>query len=435
MLLSYSKLKSLRLSEAQFYTLTTLTLFVLIVLRNPAALFRAEFWAEDGIVFFKQAMEAPNAIFFSPLGGYQNLFPRIAAWLATFLPVVTTPYFYAFISILAGSCMLGFFVLSRFEWLIPQREIRFFLCCAFALGPDVDLSQSLCNMHPLSGFFAFLLVLDRTPFSVFKALVWFVLLTSTPEVPTLFPLLLTLFFLKREKKELLVMLTILLLTLSNASNSTQQVNPEYGFKIPEFSEMVRVFFDRFALHSFVLPILGPVLSTKLYQGPASSAVLSISLFFLFAFFVWAIRKTKLAWISLSLLVGSALYFVLLLATRFHLTNDLSREHAYLFWGIRYSYMAGCLTMLAWSIVFSHTFSSLKPLNKGIVSAFFIVATLQLLFSQPKPGGRPNLHWPEKAKEIQQALDNLSQTKEAIIHDILLQPNAYNRIDLILKAKE
>ena len=76
----------------------------ILLLRRPDAFLRPRFSAEDGTIFFRQAMEDGLAAFAVPDAGYLHLVPRIVALAATALPSAAAPWVYAYGSLL---CLLA----------------------------------------------------------------------------------------------------------------------------------------------------------------------------------------------------------------------------------------------------------------------------------------------------------------------------------------
>jgi len=59
--------------------------------RRPDAIVHAQFWAEDGKIFFEGALYRGLSSLWQPYGGYFHLYPRIVAWLCEASPL---PYRY-----------------------------------------------------------------------------------------------------------------------------------------------------------------------------------------------------------------------------------------------------------------------------------------------------------------------------------------------------
>jgi hypothetical protein len=106
-----------------------LALFILVffiyALRDPSAYTHAQFYSEDGSIFFRDAFNIP--LFeqaFAHAQGNLFLLQRIIAASVAVLPAATAPFWYTVISsVVAVSCCL-FIVNQRFEDLIPSRAIR-----------------------------------------------------------------------------------------------------------------------------------------------------------------------------------------------------------------------------------------------------------------------------------------------------------------------
>jgi len=83
-----------------------LATLLVLYLRAPDAFQHPNFWAEDGVVFFRQWQEMGLASIFEPYNGYLHLAPRLVAALAGALPLEQTVMVY-FLASLAGACWTG----------------------------------------------------------------------------------------------------------------------------------------------------------------------------------------------------------------------------------------------------------------------------------------------------------------------------------------
>ena len=128
-----------RESDAARVASIGLLLAVLFILRRPDAIFNAQFWAEDGLVFFAEDLIFGGwASVFHPYSGYLHLVPRIVAAAADPLPVAYVPLFYDTCAtmIAAGCCAL--FASAAYRFLIASDAIRAALCVLFAVAPYAD---------------------------------------------------------------------------------------------------------------------------------------------------------------------------------------------------------------------------------------------------------------------------------------------------------
>ena len=90
----------------------------IIISRRPDALFHAQFWAEDGIVFFSQAYNSgwwhP---FFRTHVGYFHTVPRLAAALALLVPLAYAPLVCNLVALVIQAIPVGLLLSARSrEW-------------------------------------------------------------------------------------------------------------------------------------------------------------------------------------------------------------------------------------------------------------------------------------------------------------------------------
>ena len=119
----------------------------LLVLRRPDSLFAPTMWAEDGVVFFKGAVDHGASSLFDGYNGQFLVLQRTVALVAEPLPVAWQPAIYAVVALLVtvGSCS---WVLSA-RWGMPiSFPVR--VACLFALvcmPGTAEVTATLTNCH------------------------------------------------------------------------------------------------------------------------------------------------------------------------------------------------------------------------------------------------------------------------------------------------
>lgn len=99
---------SARSRPADFPFLLAFALGALVMaLKAPDSLLLAQFWAEDGVIFYAGQQGTAIPQFFSPYSGYLHFIPRLVAWLATALPAVYAPLVYGIAAVLVGAVALA----------------------------------------------------------------------------------------------------------------------------------------------------------------------------------------------------------------------------------------------------------------------------------------------------------------------------------------
>lgn len=115
--------------------------FVLLVLRQPDKLLNAQFWAEDGIIFYANAynLGAFKSIFI-PYAGYLNTAPALVASLSQLFPLGWSPLVFNLVALVFQSLPVLLLTSSRFASLIPSLSWRLliaFLYIGVTNSPEV----------------------------------------------------------------------------------------------------------------------------------------------------------------------------------------------------------------------------------------------------------------------------------------------------------
>lgn len=119
----------------------------LYILREPSVITAPVFWAEDGTVFFKGAIEHGLDAILMPYNGQLFVFQRIMAALAAPLSVSIQPAVYAIVAIATAVFSCSIALSSRWRLSVPLTA-RFICVLALLCSPAVDeVFGSLLNAH------------------------------------------------------------------------------------------------------------------------------------------------------------------------------------------------------------------------------------------------------------------------------------------------
>jgi hypothetical protein len=136
----------------------------LLFIRQPAAIFQAGFYGEDGKIFFKQQYEMGfRDSVITPYAGYLPTAPRIVAWACSVLPLEYLPFAYAMISLLAAAGVLAFFCLPNFRHVIKSDSLRITLVMVFTLMPNAEPLMKAAFLGWYLLFFLALVTLMELP--------------------------------------------------------------------------------------------------------------------------------------------------------------------------------------------------------------------------------------------------------------------------------
>src|SRR5690242_15753624 len=100
----------LRLSESAAVLFTFVLCLTIILCRNPLAVIRAEFWAEDATEFFFGALSLGVESLITPVWGFHCFLSRLIAYVASPFPVLWTPYIYAIACLIINAFVTSYFV-------------------------------------------------------------------------------------------------------------------------------------------------------------------------------------------------------------------------------------------------------------------------------------------------------------------------------------
>ncbi|PTB21167.1 hypothetical protein C9I57_10745 [Trinickia symbiotica] len=153
---------------------------LLLFLHNPGKLLTAEFWGEDGAVWYADAYNNGISSFFITNGGYLNSVQRLIAFLTLPLPLHLAPIFFAFIALLVQVLPPAFLATSRMAEVWPDTTSRYLFAIFLVAMPNAqETSVNVTDSQWHLAILAFLLIISSPPRSTSIRLVeYLVLLVS-----------------------------------------------------------------------------------------------------------------------------------------------------------------------------------------------------------------------------------------------------------------
>lgn len=137
------------------------------VTKRPDAIFHAQFWAEDGRVFFGDAYNfGPWTALLRPNVGYFHAVPRLGASLALLFPLSLAPLVLNLIAIVIQALPVNILLLSRSSVWGSVRYRSLLAAIYLALPNSGELTAIITNSQCLLALSAFLLVVAATSQSV-----------------------------------------------------------------------------------------------------------------------------------------------------------------------------------------------------------------------------------------------------------------------------
>lgn len=107
-----------------------------LIARRPETITRAEFYGEDGRVFFLGTWFGnPLEVFLRPYNGYLHFIPRTVGLLERLVPIEWAPALGNAIALLMVALVAGFLASDRMEPLLPDRRARLVAAAGFVLLP------------------------------------------------------------------------------------------------------------------------------------------------------------------------------------------------------------------------------------------------------------------------------------------------------------
>lgn len=189
----------------------------LLFLRRPDTLLNAQFWAEDGRVWFANSYNygALRSVFL-PQDGYFQTLSRLTAGVAWLFPLVKAPLVFNLIALLVQILPVGLLLTNRWQNLLPSYRLRVALALGFVLLPNVaEMHANVTNAQwylAVSAFLVLIAPVAKNKFwQIFDALVLVLAGLSGPFAILLTPILFLLWYYRRDtqyrNRMMLVMLT------------------------------------------------------------------------------------------------------------------------------------------------------------------------------------------------------------------------------------
>lgn len=106
------------------------------VLRRPDVLTAANFWAEDGVIWYAQLYNDGLISMFRPQDGYFQTISRLAMLAASYFDILYAPIVSNFISLLIRTCPVLFLFSTRFSFVSTRNKA--FLAAYYLLMPNLN---------------------------------------------------------------------------------------------------------------------------------------------------------------------------------------------------------------------------------------------------------------------------------------------------------
>jgi hypothetical protein len=406
----------------------TLLVAAVIAARNPSALFRAEFWAEDATEFFFGALASGVSSLTQPVYGYHFFLSRVVAYVATFAPVFYAPYLYAWASLLINTVCVAYIAREGFSWIASKRWQRVSLALVLTIGPGTsDAFLNLANLPNVLALLGLLLLIER-PFALnrTKTIALIVLALSSGQMVFWLPIAVYLAWVYRSRSHAVVAAAITVVAVLNIVGSRQASSEANLLAENALGDVARLLFENAFTRLIPGPLLGPertgelmVASSLVFWsaalvGFAGSAALVLREYRRDA------RETTVLVLAYAAAIGGLGVVAL---SRNYAVPQLVRESGTLLWDIRYSVLPGSVAIIIWTWWLLR--SGTRALNAKVASGLVlcaIAANVVTHWAMVFP--RPDLHWHERSGLVQWVLDERNRTglgAVITIHDLAVHP--------------
>lgn len=121
---------------------------LLIFSRRPDALLNAQFWAEDGVIWFRQAYELGWSTLGLPQNGYFQTVSKLTALASLFLPLAFAPLFFNMVALFFKLLPVALINSLRGRQLMPATRWRLLLCFLYLAHPySGEVHLNVTNIH------------------------------------------------------------------------------------------------------------------------------------------------------------------------------------------------------------------------------------------------------------------------------------------------
>jgi len=131
-----------------------------MVARRPDALFHAQFWAEDGTLWYRDAYQIGISAFLHPALGYLQTVSRLTAFIAVQFPLACAPTIYAIIALYFQVLPAGIWLSKRLDKNIVSWPGRIAVAYFYAVIPNsYEWNMNITNTQWHLALAAFLIII------------------------------------------------------------------------------------------------------------------------------------------------------------------------------------------------------------------------------------------------------------------------------------
>ncbi len=414
---------------------------IIIFLRDPIPLLRAEFWAEDGTEFFLTSLTHGIRSLYTPVMGYHLFISRLIAYIATFFPILWIPYIYSAFALIINSITIGYFTRNGFSWIVESKMHRIFIVMILAVGPGTkDVFLNISNIMHNIGFLTILILVEEPhDFTWKKFFIIVIFLFSAGQLFVFFPLVLLFWYFTKDRRYFAMAVFFIFVA---AINLLGNVADKASAGLMDFDNIImvpRVLIENFIIRLIFVPLGGSYITTKIIKSPDlifwSITLISFSLLVIL-FIKKRVYKQKeflIFLVTYTCIIG---IFGVVAIVRNYASHRLVHESGTIHWGIRYSFLSGMVTIIGWTAIFFRYINNKSIKNILAISMILLIA-FHNLYKWNSINKRNDLSWPESAQKIQSALDmqkNGNMTKSITIKGIQVHPKGWLPEGMLITIK-
>jgi len=188
--------------------------FALVVSRRADAIFNAQFWAEDGKIWYAEAHNyGIIQSLFDPHNGFLYVVARLTAAFSQLFPLSTAPLIFNSVAIFIQVLPAVFLVSSRLSSLLPSIKTRAILAFIYlALPGTAEINANITNSHWYLALLAFMVIISEPGrgflWKGFDICIIILSCLSGPFAILLSPITFVLWWIKRDKRRLSVFVLV-----------------------------------------------------------------------------------------------------------------------------------------------------------------------------------------------------------------------------------
>ena len=115
--------------------MSIVTVVLCLILRKFDSFLNPQFWAEDSVLFYKQALEMGVASFFQPNAGYYHFVPRLIAFLCSKFDPALVPTLFNLSGVVVHCFVIGLLFSDRI--FLPHKTVLALLTVFAPITPEV----------------------------------------------------------------------------------------------------------------------------------------------------------------------------------------------------------------------------------------------------------------------------------------------------------